>query len=349
MKVMSDIPAVITLDAEGRVLAWNRAMETRYGTGADEAVGQSLFDVFPLVAPEAWGEELHRLLQGETDEFELTGAECRGPGGVRILLHLKASLLRAGGRPVGAVLLVEEISERVSIERSARQAERLAALGTLVTGLTHELNNPIGIISSRIELMLLDAEALPPDTRDDLHVVHRHAQRVTRIAQGLLSFARHSPGQPGPVDLNRLVDETLLLTEKAMVDDGIRLIRRLAPTLPPVWGDGNALQQVVMNLLTNARDALPAGGEILVETTTLQGPAAARLTVRDSGTGIPPEIASRIFDPFFTTKTTGTGLGLSISYGIIRDHQGRVDVESIPGKGTAFVLTFPAAPVSQRA
>jgi signal transduction histidine kinase len=262
-----------------------------------------------------------------------------------VVQNLKGSLLRQGGRPAGAVLLIHDITERVALERSARQAEKLAALGTLAAGLAHELNNPIGIISSRIEIMLLDAdsEPLPREVVEDLRVLHRHAQRVARIAQGLLSFARQSPGQRGPVDLNHLVEETLLLMEKQVVKDGIVVKRSLAPVLPPVWGDGNALQQVVLNLLTNARDALERGGEIAVETASAPGrPGSARLVVRDTGPGIPPDVLPRIFDPFFTTKSGGTGLGLSISYGIVRDHQGTVDVQSRSGQGTTFILTFPA-------
>ncbi|MBI2014167.1 MAG: histidine kinase, partial [Candidatus Rokubacteria bacterium] len=263
-----------------------------------------------------------------------------------VVQNIKGRLLREGARPAGAVLLVEDITERVGIERAARQAEKLAALGTLAAGLAHELNNPIGVISTRAELMQLDAETrpLPADVREDLHVIHRPAQHVARIAQGLLSFSRHSSGAHGRVDLNRLVDETLLLIEKQIVRDGIALRRALAPTLPPVWGDANALQQVVMNLLTNARDAVRKGGEIAIETApAAEPPGGVRLVVRDTGPGIPPEDLPRIFDPFFTTKAEGTGLGLSISYGIVREHRGTVDVQSRPGEGTTFVLTFRGA------
>jgi two-component system NtrC family sensor kinase len=194
--------------------------------------------------------------------------------------------------------------------------------------------------------MLLDAEsrALPEDMAEDLRVIQRHAQRVARIAQGLLSFARSSSGQPGRVDLNRVVDETLLLVEKMIVKGGAGLRRSLAPHLPPVWGDANALQQVVMNLLTNARDAVRGGGEISIETRATAEPSGGvQLIVRDTGPGIPPEVLPKIFDPFFTTKAEGTGLGLSISYGIVCDHQGTVDVQSTPGEGTTFVLTFRGA------
>jgi signal transduction histidine kinase len=237
-------------------------------------------------------------------------------------------------------------AEAGRLERSARQAEKLASLGTLAAGLAHEMNNPIGIISSRVEIMLMDAESqpLPPGAAEDLRVIQRHAQRVAAIAQGLLSFARHSSDRRAPVDLNHLVEETMLLVEKQLVRDRIAVRRVLAADVPPVLGDANALQQVLLNLLNNARDALGGRGELSIETAApAERPGTARLIVRDTGPGIPAEALPRIFDPFFTTKPEGTGLGLSITYGIVRDHQGRIDVETEPGRGTAFVLTFPSA------
>jgi two-component system nitrogen regulation sensor histidine kinase GlnL len=336
---------VVALDLDGRIVTWNRAMKSRYDIPGDDVVGRRFLDCFPNYRTEALVRPLEQLLRGEIEDFSLEAAEHetlrKGP----VVQNLKGSLLRQNGRPAGVVLLIEDITERVALERSARQAEKLAALGTLATGLAHELNNPIGIISSRIEIMLLDAESqpLPAEVTEDLRVLHRHAQRVARIAQGLLSFARQSSGQRGPVDLNHLVEETLLLIEKQVVQSGIAIKRSLAPDLPPILGDSNALQQVMLNLLTNARDAVGRSGEIAVESSVIPGrPSGARLTVRDTGPGIPPELLPKIFDPFFTTKSEGTGLGLSISYGIVRDHQGTVDVQSRPGQGTTFVLTFPA-------
>ncbi|HEU5323186.1 MAG TPA: ATP-binding protein, partial [Methylomirabilota bacterium] len=337
---------VVALDVSGRVVAWNEAMERRYGVAATEILGREFFEFFPDVEREAWGDALKRMLRGEIEDFTFDAVEHQTLRRGRAVQNLKASLLREHGRPAGVVLLVEDITERVGLERSARQAEKLAALGTLGAGIAHELNNPIGIISSRIELMLMDAEAqaLPEAVREDLQVLYRNAQRVTRIAHGLLSFARQAPRERGPVDLNRVIEETLLLVDKAVRKDGVVLTRTLAPDLPAVWGDAGALQQVVLNLVTNARDALGGTGRIAVQTSAPPG-GPVRLAVRDTGPGIPSEVLSRIFDPFFTTKPEGTGLGLSITYGIVRDHQGTVEVQSAPGAGTTFVLTFPAAAV----
>jgi len=336
---------LIALDLESRIVTCNRALEERYGLASRDLVGRPFFDCFPYTSREALAGPLQRLVRGEIAGFTLEAVEHEMLRRGRVVQNVKGSLLRQHGQPAGAVLLIEDITDRVALERSTRQSEKLAALGTLAAGIAHELNNPIGIISSRIEIMLLDAESnpLPTGVGEDLRVLHRHAQRVARIAQGLLSFARQAPVERGRVDLNTLVEETLLLMEGPMTKRGITLKRMLTPGLPPVWGDANALQQVVINLLTNARDALADGGEIVVETGTAAGqPDAARLVVRDNGPGIAPDVVGRIFDPFFTTKAGGTGLGLSVSYGIVREHKGSFDVESRPGEGATFTLTFPA-------
>ncbi|MBI4587818.1 MAG: PAS domain S-box protein [Candidatus Rokubacteria bacterium] len=336
---------LVVLDREGRLVAWNRALETRYDVRAEEVLGKPWLDLFPNMKREGLAEPIERLLRGEIEEFTLEGVEHETLRKGRVILNMKGNLLRENQLPSGAVILVEDITEAVGLERSARQTEKLAALGTLSAGLAHELNNPIGIISSRVELMLQEAEGhrLPAQVLEDLQVLHRHSQRVARIARGLLSFARQSPGDWSALDLNHVVEETLLLLEKQVTKEGITVRRSLAPDLPPMEGDPNALQQVILNLLTNARDAMVSGGEIRIETGTAPGrPGWLRLIVADDGPGIPLEHLPRIFDPFYTTKADGTGLGLSVSYGIVREHEGTIDVQSQPGKGTTFILTFPA-------
>ncbi len=225
------------------------------------------------------------------------------------------------------------------------QSEKLAALGRLVAGVAHEMNNPLGIISSRIELMLADAEgqALPAQHLEDLRVVHRNVLRVAGVAQALRSFARQSTGERQPVTLNRVVEETLLLTGKPLSTDNVRVVTALDPDLPPLLGDGNALQQVVLNLLTNAREAMTTGGEIRVSTGAVPGrPGWVRLVIADTGPGIAPHDLPHLFEPFYTTKPSGTGLGLAVSYGIVQDHGGSIEVASSPGEGATFTLCFPA-------
>jgi two-component system NtrC family sensor kinase len=251
-----------------------------------------------------------------------------------------------------AMAFITDITERKRAEAQLQrqrevlyQNEKLAALGTLSAGIAHEMNNPLGIITTRIEVMLLDAEQqqLPAQVLEDLQVLHRASQRVARIAASLRSFARQSASESCPVDLNTVADEALLLMQKPLGAENIRVLATLDRTLPPVLGDANALHQVLMNLLTNAREAMPQGGEIRIETEAADQAGWIRLRVADTGPGIPAEEISKIFDPFYTTKRTGTGLGLSVTYGIIQEHGGTVDVQSQLGAGTTFTLAFPVA------
>ena len=190
--------------------------------------------------------------------------------------------------------------------------------------------------------MLMEAgdHGLSATVVEDLKVLQRHAARVIAIAGNLLSFARESPRAREPVDVNTVVTDTLALVEKQLTRRGIRVETRLARDLPSVLGHANALQQVVLNLLANAGDALGDRGAITITTATRDN--RVTMIVADDGPGIPPEILSRIFDPFFTTKTSGTGLGLSVSYGIVHDHDGTLEARSEPGHGTVFTMSLPA-------
>jgi PAS domain S-box-containing protein len=241
--------------------------------------------------------------------------------------------------------MITDISERRSIEQAARQHERLAVLATLSAGIAHELNNPIGIVSTRLELMLDEAEshALPEEVVKDLNVLYRNVQRVSRIAKGLLSLAKQSAEEPRTFNLNNVIEETLFLMGRMLSKESIGVGLTLDRTLGPLMGDPNAFQQVVTNLLLNARDAMPGGGHIQVETG--RDPERAgwlRLIVTDSGAGMSPEVLEKIWEPFFTTKASGSGLGLSVSAKIIREHGGTVEVRSKPEYGTTFTIYIPA-------
>jgi len=341
--------AILVVDQNGTITSVNRKTEKMFGYTRETLGGQPL----EMLVPERLQS---RHVDHRTGYFQDPHSRPMGLGldlmarksdGTEFPVEISLNYIETEeGRR--AFAFVTDITQRRAMERAARQADRLTALGRLSAGIAHEVNNPIGIISSRIEIMLLDAEAqpLPGTVVEDLKVLHRHAQRVARIAHGLLSFARASSIERTVVSLNQVVEETLLLMEKDFGKRGIAVRRSMTANLPSVHGDPNALQQVVMNLLTNAGDALGIGGEISISLQKCSGTGedgAVRLTVHDTGPGIAPEILPRIFDPFYTTKPDGTGLGLAISYGIVREHRGTIDVESLPGKGTTFILTFPIA------
>lgn len=224
-------------------------------------------------------------------------------------------------------------------------SERLAAVGQLSANLAHEINNPTGIILSRLEWLLLEApeQELPEEVIQDLQVIKKHTERIAGTTRGLLSFSRQAPDRVKPVDLNEIVLETIEWVRNQFQRKNVRFSWSLEP-IPNIFGNPEQIEQVLINLFNNAKDAMPEGGEIMVKSAYDAPNKRVQLQVTDTGIGIPDEIKNRIFDPFFTTKgkNSGTGLGLSISYAIIENHGGRIKVDSQPGRGSCFSITLPS-------
>ena len=339
--VESSQDAIISETLDGVILTWNAGAERIYGYSAKEVVGRSVAVLIPPEIPD----ELDRMLDAIRREEHIEHYETVRvrKDGQRIHVSLTISPIRdADGRVVGASMIARDVTGRVALERAARRAETLAALGTLSAGIAHEINNPIGILSSRLELMLEGRRNVPPELREDLEMLRRNVERVGGIVRSLLSAARQSPMERRSVDMNAVVEETLMLVGKQMSKDRIQIVTTLDPDLPKIRGEPHTLQQVLMNLLVNARDAMPGGGIVRVETSRATGEeGGVRLVVGDTGPGIPADVLPRISEPFYTTKTAGTGLGLPLSYNIIREHGGQVEVDSAPGRGTRFIITLP--------
>jgi len=335
---------IVATDAAGRIVLVNAQTERMFGYTRAELIGQPVELLIPTRAREAhvrhrgdYTAAPHVRSMGKS--LDLAGLK---KDGTEFPVEVSLSCVQSDEGTL-AIAFIIDISERLAFQRAARQADKLAALGTLSAGIAHEINNPIGIISSRVEVMLLEGEGggLPAEMRKDLDVILRHARRVASITQGLLSFARQSSGIREPVNLNQVVEEIVQLARKDMNRARVEVTVKRDERLPAIMADSNAIGQVLLNLLTNARRAIPDGGEITIESLHLPASGSVRLVVRDTGTGIPPEVLPKIFDPFFTTKPEGTGLGLSISHGIVQDHHGTMEVRSEVGKGTSFTLTFP--------
>jgi len=230
-------------------------------------------------------------------------------------------------------------------QRQIIQTEKLSSLGTLVAGVAHEINNPIGIIANRVEVLRLEHEepGLDDTLKEDLEVIHRQAHRVAEITTALLAYARQSSQEQIFLDLNAVVRSALLLWQP-QAEQRVQIETLLDEPLSPIMGNFTQLQQVVINLLSNALDATPAKGTIAVSTRSLgEPPSSVVLEVTDTGSGIPAEHLSRVFDPFFTTKPPGkgTGLGLSVCLGIVQDHHGTITVESHAGQGATFIVALP--------
>ncbi len=238
------------------------------------------------------------------------------------------------------------------------QSTKLAAVGELAAGLAHELNNPLAGIYAFLQVLaetirqrgfrnVSDEEA--ESFRTNLVYVEREIQRCKSIVGSLLTFARVSEKDFTLLDLNDVVQATLGFMHSNLKKDNVQVQTNLAKHLPPVEGNANELQQVFLNIIVNARKAMPGGGRLLVTTTSVNG--TVRVTITDTGEGIRPEIRDRIFDPFFTTRKPGegTGLGLSISYGIVKDHNGEILVESEPEKGSTFTVVLPISSAEETA
>ena len=238
-----------------------------------------------------------------------------------------------------------------SIQAQLIHTEKLSAIGEIYAGIAHEINNPLGIILTRVHILqeAIKERQIAQDFLRDLEMIQRHGSRIAEVIRGLLAFARSTSFTMTETDLNLVIDETVSLLEKPFAEQQIRIDRVLSEDLPRIMGSPVHLQQVFINLLNNARDAMPQGGIINIRTYPNNRRIVAE--VRDSGTGIEEKIKGKIFEPFFTTKGVGrgTGLGLAVIYGIIRAHGGDIEVESAPGKGAMFRLRLPAGSESHEA
>ncbi len=248
------------------------------------------------------------------------------------------------GQITSVVVVMSDITDAATLQSKLMHAEKMAAVGQLVSGVAHEVNNPLTAILGFADL-LMENQAVPESARKDLRVILQEAQRTKQIVQNLLSFARQMPPQRKPVQLNVILRRTVQLRSYDFHSRGVEVIEQLDPDLPPVVGDAHQLQQVFLNIVNNAYDAVresarPAHIQIA---TTRQG-NLVEVTFADNGPGI--SFPDRIFDPFFTTKEIGkgTGLGLSICYGIVREHGGEIFCYNNSGReGATFVVRLPVA------
>ncbi|MBN1912587.1 MAG: sensor histidine kinase [Pirellulales bacterium] len=243
------------------------------------------------------------------------------------------------------------LQEQVDIlKQQLAQAQKLTALGELVSTTTHEFNNILMTIINYAKLGLRHRDNATREKAFDK--ILAASNRAAKITNGVLGIARNRSDEREPVDLVQLLDDTLVLLEREMNKYRIRIDKRFEP-VPPALVNGNQIQQVLLNLLINARQAMPNGGRLALKLSPSADDGMIELVVRDYGSGIPADKLPRIFDPFFSTKKGpdasgkgGTGLGLSMCRDIIESHHGRIRVDSSPGKGTAFTLKLPAAPQS---
>jgi len=269
----------------------------------------------------------------------------------RHYLLTTAPLVDKDGRITLLVALAREITEQKRIQDRILRTEKLAAIGELAGKVAHEVNNPIAIISAKARLLLSDhAPDLSPRTADELRKMTELCDRVARIAQGLLSYCRPSPGPVAPLDARIPIRKALAIVEPSASAAGIEIVEQLPATLPAALVNCGEMEQVFLNLFVNALDAMPGGGRLTISARAAgsagEEPPTLTVEVADTGCGIPRDIRQRVFEPFLTTKPDGkgTGLGLSICLGLVRSNGGTIELESEPGHGTRVLLQLPLAP-----
>lgn len=353
--IQSITDGIIGLDAACRIRTWNRAMADRYGIPETEVLGRDLFEAFPLLGQEGLRKEVDLLLSGKSRDFSLRYFEHETLRRGRVVLNIRGSaLLGATDEIAGAVLAIEDVTDRVSMAQEVQQAEKLAVVGQLAAGIAHQIGTPLNVISGSAEYLMMEWGAERPRPRE-LDIIVAQTDRITKLIQQLLNFARPARMELEVLKLDDLLREVLGLTGHQIAKEKITIHTDFQPDLPPITGDANQLEQAFLNIVINAWHAMPDGGTLTFRTRLVPpidrgrrfgraGTPGVEIIISDTGTGIPSEQLPRIFDPFFSTKGVGkgTGLGLAISRRIVEDHHGSIEVTSEVGCGTTFTIWLPA-------
>ncbi len=334
---------LISLDGAGRIVSWNRASEQLFGIPAEQAEGR-LFGVDVALSSDQdrWQELWKTLVErgAIASEVVVKTRESRD-----LPLHIEGRILRDHDAVKGAVLVGLDLRHRRALEDQVLKSQKLAAVGLLAAGIAHEINNPLSGVVGYSKLLL--ERRLEDDIRTKVQKIADSGERCRKIVEGVLLFSRQQESSERRVlDLRGVIERVVAIGEYQWRMHNVQIIREIAAGPLLINGDSDQLEQVMLNLLSNAVDAMPRGGTVRISLThDLGREGQLRLDVSDEGHGIPEEIRVRIFDPFFSTKEIGkgTGLGLAISYGIIKDHGGDILVESEPGVGTTFSVLLPSA------
>ncbi|HEU4631132.1 MAG TPA: ATP-binding protein [Gemmatimonadaceae bacterium] len=330
--------AVLTLQEGGVVQEANDCAGDVFGLAPAVLAGRALGELVVAEDRDALSDALATGLGGRPARVDV---RVPRQGGVR---HVEIALRRLPETEPPTVLLIgRDVTHEHDMHARLVEAERLAAVGELVAGVAHEVNNPLSSISAFAQLLLRDG-TLTPDQHESVEVVHAEALRASQVVRDLLTFARRSAPTREAVELAAVVERALRLRGYQLASQNVRTELDLDPDVPPVSADARQLQQVVLNLVTNALQAMPDGGVLRVA--TRRRDTMVELAIADTGPGIPEEARSHIFEPFFTTKGEGegTGLGLSVSYGIVAAHGGSLTLADTSAQGTCFVVALPVAP-----
>lgn len=335
---------LLAVDLEGRITRLNSALEEIFSIGRDEAVGELVVDLFvddfadtlqQVLGPDGW------QLRQTRQIFKLHTATRAGRS---LVVNIALAPLCADSREqTGALVVLEDVTERLQLEEQLQQREKLSSIGLLAAGVAHEVNTPLTGVSSYTQMLL---GMLPENDPKHalLEKVSHQADRASDIVNNLLNFSRTgSAAEFTGLDINHVLDDTLQLLEPQLRRSQIEIVRDYADSLPQVHGNSVKLQQVFTNLILNARDSIANDSGRITLATRNGDDDLVVIEVADTGIGIAPEDVAKIYDPFFTTKGVGrgTGLGLAVTYGIVQEHDGHISVSSAPGRGTTFRISLP--------
>ncbi|WP_260705241.1 ATP-binding protein [Edaphobacter flagellatus] len=336
---------IFAVDLDDRVESWNAQMEVMLAKPRVEALRQPLSSLFPADFVTRFNE-----VRDEQGTHTLYKFRLALPSGESRIANIAiAPLVTRDFIVIGRIIIVDDITDRLQMEAQLTQSEKLSSIGLLAAGVAHEVNTPLAVISSYAQMLskhMRDDERLAPV----LEKITQQTFRASEIVNGLLNFSRTSGSEFTSVDLNELLRDTLVLLEHQLKTAQIRVETNFDSALPSIHGNRGKLQQVILNLMLNAKDAMFGIPSASLRVATFRSGGRVLVRIQDTGAGIEREHLHRIYDPFFTTKTKpqegghkGTGLGLAVSYGIIQEHAGKIHVESEVGVGTAFQLEFPAS------
>lgn len=327
---------VISCDRRGIIVTVNPEARKMLGRHEEDLVA------FPLARIFEKHDELNRaaelVLAGEqtraTMETELESEGRAIPVAVRITPH------RSRGQTVGIVITLEDLTEVKDLTEQLLRADKLSGLGELVAGVAHEVRNPLGVIKASVQMLEQEMDQGCQDA-ELTHVMAQEIDRLDSVVNALLDFGRPSQSQFGPVDAHRVLGEVVLLTKQFAKQQDVTVLEESPEGLPDIWADEDRLKQIIVNLISNAIQAMPDGGRLTITAATREG--YLRIAFTDTGIGIAPEEKDRIFDPFHTTRAEGSGLGLSIVHRIVDAHNGYITAESEPGTGSTFTVGLPLA------
>jgi two-component system NtrC family sensor kinase len=342
--IVDSLPVgLYVVDKDYRIVAWNRKREAgTQGVAREDAIGKSVFEVLYRQPQQQIRAELEEVFK--TDEIRRYEVESTASGERRHYRLTKVPMHVSGTKEVTHVITVgEDITEQKRISDMIMHAEKLAALGQMAAGVMHEINNPLATITAGVDAVRECVDSASEEA-ELLGMIETEVERCKRIARDLLAFSRPPPSEKGPTDIQETIEETLRLLQHHDRFKKIRVQREYVYDLPLVWANSERLVQVFIALALNALDAMEGDGELRVRTEVLADNHEVGVSFIDTGCGIPQSELPKIFEPFYTSKSPGkgTGLGLSICYGIIREHGGRIEVDSAIGAGSNFRVVLPA-------